>query len=146
MTATQPTIPLTDHQLAQIETTACQVTDAISRDTEPPDLDVAQLAEWLLDLVSEVRQARAFRSQLVVMHRETSARLAEMEYEDSSGPRWVSFDEAARYSGISARTLRSWAAKGTLRAYRVGTAKQVQIDLRDLDRLRQPVPAETIHR
>lgn len=134
---------LTDHQLAEAETLACGVTDAISREADLPEIDVATFACWMLDLITEVRQARAFRATLVVMNRENTARLAELETEGGGGPRWASFDEAARYTGISVRTLRDWVAKGHLPAYRIGP-KRVQIDLRDVDRLRRQVSPESV--
>lgn len=55
-------------------------------------------------------------------------------------PRWRSLAEASEYSGgIPISTLRDWIRKGRLPAYRLGP-RQLQVDLNDLDALRQRVP------
>jgi excisionase family DNA binding protein len=58
----------------------------------------------------------------------------------SSAPRWASLKEAESYSRIPRRTLRRWIAEGRLPATRVGP-RQIQVDLNDVDTLRQAIPA-----
>ncbi len=55
-------------------------------------------------------------------------------------PRFVPFPEACRYAGVGANTMRDWIRQGILPAYRIGP-KLLQVDLNDIDRLRQRVPA-----
>lgn len=53
-------------------------------------------------------------------------------------PRWASVREAEAYSGVPAKTLRGWIARGVLPATRLGP-RLIQIDLNEIDRLRTPV-------
>lgn len=55
-------------------------------------------------------------------------------------PRWAYLAEAEAYSGVPRRTLRRWIAEGRLPGERVGP-RRIQVDLNDLDRLREPIPA-----
>jgi excisionase family DNA binding protein len=49
--------------------------------------------------------------------------------------RYATLGNAARYTGLSIKTLRRWLDRGLLTAYRpAGTGRQL-VDLRDLDRL-----------
>ena len=53
--------------------------------------------------------------------------------------RWATLPEAAIYSHVPRSTLRRWIAQGLLPAERVGP-RRIQIDLNDLDALRQTIP------
>jgi excisionase family DNA binding protein len=49
--------------------------------------------------------------------------------------------DAAKYIGVTDRTLRRWIADGTLTGYRLG-AKTLRVDLNEVDdKLCQPIPA-----
>jgi excisionase family DNA binding protein len=53
----------------------------------------------------------------------------------------VSINQAAEYTGLSAKTIRRRIADGTIRGYRAGP-KRVVVDADDLDdRLLRPIPA-----
>lgn len=52
----------------------------------------------------------------------------------------ASIAQAAEYADVSERTVHRWIAGGHLTAYRVGL-KLVRVDLDDVDRLIQPIPA-----
>ena len=56
-------------------------------------------------------------------------------------PRWATLAEAAIYSKVPRSTLRRWIAQGRLPANRLGP-RRIQVDLNDLDAMRQPIPAE----
>jgi excisionase family DNA binding protein len=52
--------------------------------------------------------------------------------------------DAAKYIGVTDRTLRRWIADGTLTGYRLGR-KTVRVDLNEVDdRLCQPIPAAKV--
>jgi len=53
-------------------------------------------------------------------------------------PRWSNIQRAAAYAGVGAGTLRSWIRSGLLPGYRVGP-RRIQVNLNDLDAIRQPV-------
>ena len=54
-------------------------------------------------------------------------------------PRWASLAEAAVYSRVPRSTLRRWIAQGLLPANRLGP-RRIEVDLNDLNALRQPIP------
>jgi excisionase family DNA binding protein len=56
-------------------------------------------------------------------------------------PRWATLAEAAIYSRVPRSTLRRWIAQGRLPANRLGP-RRIQVDLNDLDAMRQPIPTE----
>jgi excisionase family DNA binding protein len=56
-------------------------------------------------------------------------------------PRWATLAEAAIYSRVPRSTLRRWIAQGLLPANRLGP-RRIQVDLNDLDAMRQPIPTE----
>ena len=60
---------------------------------------------------------------------------------DTTQPRWGSFSQAAREWGVSRTTVTRWAAAGRIRACRVGDSR-IQVDLNDIDRMREPLPAD----
>jgi excisionase family DNA binding protein len=54
-------------------------------------------------------------------------------------PRWATLAEAAIYSRVPRSTLRRWIAQGLLPANRLGP-RRIQVDLNELDAMRQPIP------
>jgi excisionase family DNA binding protein len=52
----------------------------------------------------------------------------------ADSPRLVSLDEAGRYLGLSARTIRRYIADGILTAHRIGP-RVIRVDLRQVDRV-----------
>jgi excisionase family DNA binding protein len=52
---------------------------------------------------------------------------------------FISIEQAAEYTGLSAKTLRRRIADGTLTGYRAGP-KLVRVDQADVDRMLQPIP------
>lgn len=58
-------------------------------------------------------------------------------------PRWASLAEAAVYSRVPRSTLRRWIAQGLLPANRLGP-RRIEVDLNDLDAMRQPIPTAAI--
>lgn len=54
-------------------------------------------------------------------------------------PRFVPINEAAAYAGVEPSTLRDWARRGLLPAYRIGP-RLLQVNLDDVDALRRPLP------
>jgi excisionase family DNA binding protein len=51
----------------------------------------------------------------------------------------VGLSAAARYRGVSTRTIRRYVARGELRAYRVGK-RLIQFKISDLDALAREIP------
>jgi excisionase family DNA binding protein len=69
-----------------------------------------------------------------------------MTQDSTSEPRWATIAEAEAYTGgaVTQRTLRRWVHTGRLPGHRLGPRK-IQIDLNDLDALRNPVtPTPTV--
>jgi excisionase family DNA binding protein len=58
-------------------------------------------------------------------------------------PRWATLAEAAIYSKVPRSTLRRWIAQGLLPAKRLGP-RRIQVDLNDLDAMRQPIPTAAV--
>ena len=54
--------------------------------------------------------------------------------------RLMSQAEAAEYLGVSTRTIRSYIARGILRANRIRGSRLIRIDSADLDALVRPLP------
>jgi excisionase family DNA binding protein len=53
----------------------------------------------------------------------------------------VSLKEAADYLGVSTRTIRTYIARGILRAHRIQGSRLIRIDVADLDALVRPLVA-----
>jgi excisionase family DNA binding protein len=54
--------------------------------------------------------------------------------------RLATLPDAARYIGVTDRTLRRWVADGVIQAYRLGR-KTIRVDLNEVDdKLCRPVP------
>lgn len=60
---------------------------------------------------------------------------------DPRSPRQLlSLDESAEFLGVSNRTVRSYVARGILKAHRIRGSRLIRIDLVDLEALVVPVP------
>ena len=57
---------------------------------------------------------------------------------ETTGRRWVSLEDAARYIGTSEKTVRRMIAAGDLPAYRMGV-RLIRIDMADIDALMVPM-------
>ena len=53
---------------------------------------------------------------------------------------WLNQTEAAKYLGVTDRTIRNYVARGVLPARRVRGSRLVRIDQRDLDAMLRPIP------
>lgn len=55
--------------------------------------------------------------------------------------RWLSQREAAEYLGVTDRSIREYIARGVLPARRIKSGRNIRIDVADLDKLLEPIPA-----
>lgn len=55
--------------------------------------------------------------------------------------RWLSQAEAAVRLGVTDRTIRTYIARGALRASRIRGSRLVRIDSRELDAILTPIPS-----
>ncbi len=60
---------------------------------------------------------------------------------DASRRKNMTLAEAAKWYGVSQRTLRRRVAEGRLRAYRVGP-RAIRVSVADLDALAEPIPSD----
>lgn len=58
--------------------------------------------------------------------------------------RWLSQAQAAEYLGVTDRTIRSYVARGTLKANRVRGSRLIRIDRAELDALMRPIPSAKV--
>lgn len=54
---------------------------------------------------------------------------------------WRTQQAAAKYLGVTDRTIRNYIARGILPAYRVRSSRAIRIRQSDLDALLRPIPA-----
>lgn len=56
-------------------------------------------------------------------------------------PRWATLNEAAAYARVHRSTMRGYISEGLLPASYMGKRRVIRVDLNDVDRMMQPVPA-----